>query len=405
MTFHHLVRHSRKAGLMPPPARVRRHHPDFDRLATQGWKAAGCRGPAVRGGLAQGAEMGARHGAARRREPDRPDHPDLRARRAAAFRRHQHVPEGAVCRERARRGEIRRRGDRHPVRFRHHLSARHALRAAGHPPHLGAVHAVQLRARRRSARADDAVRRRRRVHHPGQSGKELRPDHAAAWRTSPRPARCRSCWAAITRSAFPACAASRNARRSASASSISTATSTSRRRTSTSACTPRRGTGRPTCRTCRRPIWCSSASAAGRCRAPACRRRGERNTNVLTIEDIEKLGLEKTAEIALELAWKDADAVYISFDVDSVDCGFVPGTGWPEPGGFLPREALKLLGLVAARGRVRAGGGRGLAALRHVRHHRAGRRARGGRGAGRDGGARHARQAQASDRQTGDLLR
>ena len=61
---------------------------------------------------------------------------------------------------------------------------------------------------------------------------------------------------------------------------------------------------------------------------------------MLTIADIEKLGLDKTAEIALELAWKDADAVYISFDVDSIDCGFVPGTGWPEPGGFLPREAL-----------------------------------------------------------------
>ena len=76
----------------------------------------------------------------------------------------------------------------------------------------------------------------------------------------------------------------------------------------------------------------------------------KRGTNVLTIADIEKLGLEKTAEIALELAWKDADAVYISFDVDSIDCGFVPGTGWPEPGGFLPREALKLLGLVAAEG-------------------------------------------------------
>lgn len=76
----------------------------------------------------------------------------------------------------------------------------------------------------------------------------------------------------------------------------------------------------------------------------------ERGTNVLTIDDIEKLGPEKTAEIALELAWKDADAVYISFDVDSIDCGFVPGTGWPEPGGFLPREALKILGLVAAEG-------------------------------------------------------
>jgi agmatinase len=76
----------------------------------------------------------------------------------------------------------------------------------------------------------------------------------------------------------------------------------------------------------------------------------KRETNVLTIEDIEKIGLEKTAEIALDLAWDGTDAVYISFDVDSVDCGFVPGTGWPEPGGFLPREALKLLGLVAAEG-------------------------------------------------------
>jgi agmatinase len=76
----------------------------------------------------------------------------------------------------------------------------------------------------------------------------------------------------------------------------------------------------------------------------------KRGSNVLTIADIEKIGLDKTAEIALELAWKDADAVYISFDVDSLDCGFVPGTGWPEPGGFLPREALKILGLVAAEG-------------------------------------------------------
>jgi arginase family enzyme len=56
------------------------------------------------------------------------------------------------------------------------------------------------------------------------------------------------------------------------------------------------------------------------------------------------------AEIALEMAWKDADAVYISFDIDSVDCGFVPGTGRPEPGGFLPREALALVGKVAAEG-------------------------------------------------------
>jgi len=50
------------------------------------------------------------------------------------------------------------------------------------------------------------------------------------------------------------------------------------------------------------------------------------------------------------MAWKDADAVYISFDIDCVDAGFVPGTGWPEPGGFLPREILYLLGKVAKEG-------------------------------------------------------
>ncbi len=75
-----------------------------------------------------------------------------------------------------------------------------------------------------------------------------------------------------------------------------------------------------------------------------------RKTNVLTMRDVEELGIDKTAEIALELAWKDADAVYMSFDIDCVDCGFVPGTGWPEPGGFLPREALALVGKVAAEG-------------------------------------------------------
>jgi agmatinase len=76
----------------------------------------------------------------------------------------------------------------------------------------------------------------------------------------------------------------------------------------------------------------------------------KRNTNVLTMRDVEEMGIDKTAEVALELAWKGADAVYMSFDIDCVDCGFVPGTGWPEPGGFLPREILSLVGKVAAEG-------------------------------------------------------
>ena len=76
----------------------------------------------------------------------------------------------------------------------------------------------------------------------------------------------------------------------------------------------------------------------------------ERRTTVLTITDIEEVGVEKAAEAALEVAWDGAAAVYLSFDIDCIECALVPGTGWPEPGGLLPREALKLVQLVAAEG-------------------------------------------------------
>ena len=42
-----------------------------------------------------------------------------------------------------------------------------------------------------------------------------------------------------------------------------------------------------------------------------------------------------------------AGPTYVSFDVDSLDPAFAPGTGTPEVGGLMPREALQLLrGLV-----------------------------------------------------------
>jgi agmatinase len=73
----------------------------------------------------------------------------------------------------------------------------------------------------------------------------------------------------------------------------------------------------------------------------------EFDTTVMTIGDVERLGVEGTAERALEVASKDARAIFLSFDIDVVDPGFAPGTGSPEPGGLLPREALKLLRLIA----------------------------------------------------------
>ena len=75
-------------------------------------------------------------------------------------------------------------------------------------------------------------------------------------------------------------------------------------------------------------------------------------TTILTVDDIAEVGIDKTVEIALEVAWKGASAVFLSVDIDCVDAGFVPGTGWPEPGGLLPREMLGILHGVAAEGVV-----------------------------------------------------
>ncbi|MGW1991861.1 agmatinase [Embleya sp. NPDC001921] len=78
----------------------------------------------------------------------------------------------------------------------------------------------------------------------------------------------------------------------------------------------------------------------------------ERDTTVITMFDVEELGVDRVMEIALEIAWKDADAVYLSFDIDVVDPGCAPGTGTPEPGGMSPREALKAVRMVAQEGLV-----------------------------------------------------
>jgi len=69
----------------------------------------------------------------------------------------------------------------------------------------------------------------------------------------------------------------------------------------------------------------------------------ERATNILTVTDICEMGLDAAADFAIAKATDGTDCVWISFDIDCIDAGFVPGTGWPEPGGLLPREALYLL--------------------------------------------------------------
>jgi agmatinase len=83
---------------------------------------------------------------------------------------------------------------------------------------------------------------------------------------------------------------------------------------------------------------------------PSVKNVRDRGATSITLTDIDRWGLERIAEMALEIAWKDAKAVFLSFDIDSVDPAFAPGTGTPEAGGLLPREAFRLLHQVAREG-------------------------------------------------------
>jgi agmatinase len=83
---------------------------------------------------------------------------------------------------------------------------------------------------------------------------------------------------------------------------------------------------------------------------PGMRVARERKATVITIEDIEHFGIDRIIEYALEIAWKGAKAIWLSFDIDSVDPAFAPGTGTPEPGGLLPREVFKMVRMVAREG-------------------------------------------------------
>lgn len=63
--------------------------------------------------------------------------------------------------------------------------------------------------------------------------------------------------------------------------------------------------------------------------------------SVIHAEEVDSLGLP--AIIAKARAVIGSGPVYISFDIDSLDPGFAPGTGTPEVGGLTPREVLAIL--------------------------------------------------------------
>jgi agmatinase len=78
----------------------------------------------------------------------------------------------------------------------------------------------------------------------------------------------------------------------------------------------------------------------------------ERQATVMTMADVDRYGADRVIEYALEIAWKNAKAVWISFDVDSLDPAFTPGTGTPMSGGLTPRETFRMMRGIAKEGLV-----------------------------------------------------
>ncbi len=79
----------------------------------------------------------------------------------------------------------------------------------------------------------------------------------------------------------------------------------------------------------------------------------ERGLGVYTMSDIDRRGLERVVEDALERV-AGSGFVHVSLDMDALDPEIAPGVGTPVRGGLSYREAHLALELVAASGVVRS---------------------------------------------------
>jgi agmatinase len=76
----------------------------------------------------------------------------------------------------------------------------------------------------------------------------------------------------------------------------------------------------------------------------------ERDIPVYAMSTLRREGLEATLAQALDRVWDGVDAVYVTFDTDSIDSSAAPGTTGPEPNGFTGAEIVRLAQMVGERG-------------------------------------------------------
>lgn len=68
--------------------------------------------------------------------------------------------------------------------------------------------------------------------------------------------------------------------------------------------------------------------------------------------EVERRGWDAVMEDVIAEAQDGPEYLFISFDIDTLDPAFVPGTGTPEPGGLTPREAFPIVRRLCAESNV-----------------------------------------------------
>jgi agmatinase len=76
----------------------------------------------------------------------------------------------------------------------------------------------------------------------------------------------------------------------------------------------------------------------------------ERGIPVYPMHVVRERGVVETVTEALDRVWDGVDGVYVTFDTDSIDAAFAPGTTGPEPGGFTSHEIIQVGRMIGERG-------------------------------------------------------
>lgn len=71
-----------------------------------------------------------------------------------------------------------------------------------------------------------------------------------------------------------------------------------------------------------------------------------------TMAEIEQRGFKAVMEDVIAEANDGPEYIFVSFDIDTLDPAFVPGTGTPEPGGLMPREVFPIIRRLCAESNV-----------------------------------------------------